>query len=127
MTTSRESRAAALPEQLAEQLRRRLAGRAAVADTKPDAIRPVPRTGPLPLALAQQRLWFLHQFQQDQTEYNSALALRLTGPLDVAAMTAALRELPRRHESLRATFDEVDGRPVQVIQPKLDLAVPIIG
>src|SRR5215470_12283661 len=135
MTSSRQSRASALPEHLAEQLRRRLAGRAtggeqfagsAGSGPAPDTIRATPRTGPPALALAQQRLWFLHQFQPDQSEYNSALALRLTGPLDVAAMTAALRELPRRHESLRTTFDEVDGAAVQVVHPELELPVPVV-
>ncbi|HEY0640462.1 MAG TPA: amino acid adenylation domain-containing protein, partial [Pseudonocardiaceae bacterium] len=122
MTSSKQSRISALPAHLREQLDRRLAGHAEPADT----IAPADRTGPLPLSFAQQRLWFLDQFQPDPAEYNSALALRFTGDLDVTAMTAALRALPARHESLRTTFDEVDGRAVQVVHPALDLAVPVV-
>ncbi|MGH3572964.1 MAG: amino acid adenylation domain-containing protein, partial [Pseudonocardiaceae bacterium] len=94
------------------------------------------RTDPLPLSFSQQRLWFLNQFQAggaqaagDQTagsEYNSGLALRLRGSLQVPALTAALRDLVARHESLRTTFDEVDGKGMQVVHPAVDLAVPVV-
>ncbi|MBW4717721.1 non-ribosomal peptide synthase/polyketide synthase [Saccharothrix obliqua] len=121
MTTSKESRASALPAHLRERLRSRLAGRSAPADTIP----PAPRTGPLPLSAGQRRLWFLHQFQPGDTEYNSALALRLRGAPDLDRLTAALRELVVRHESLRTVFREVDGHPEQVVREDVDLAVPV--
>ncbi len=121
MTTSKESRISALPAHLRERLRSRLAGKAAPADTIPA----VPRTGPLPLSAGQQRLWFLHQFEPGDTEYNSALALRLRGSLDVSRLTSVLRELVLRHESLRTTFDQVDGQPVQVVHADLRLDVPV--
>jgi hypothetical protein len=41
----------------------------------------------------------------------------LHGPLDIAALGAALSEVVRRHEALRTGFEEIDGRPVQVIAP----------
>ncbi len=123
MSSSIEDRIAALPPHLREQMRRRLAGRA----EQTDAVKPVGRDRPLPLSYPQQRLWFLDQFQPGGSGYNSALALRLTGRLDVAALTAALRGLVARHESLRTTFDEVDGRGAQVVHPPFDLAVPVVG
>ncbi|MGH3811896.1 MAG: condensation domain-containing protein, partial [Pseudonocardiaceae bacterium] len=122
MTSSRQSRISALPAHLQEQLRRRLSGQ----PEQPDRIAPAQRTGPLPLSFAQQRLWFLDEFQPGGAEYNSALALRLVGPLDVAALIAALPALPARHESLRTTFDQVDGKGVQIVHPAPDLPVPLI-
>jgi amino acid adenylation domain-containing protein/non-ribosomal peptide synthase protein (TIGR01720 family) len=122
MTSSRQSRISALPAQLQEQLRRRLSGRS----EQPDQIRPAERTGPLPLSFAQQRLWFLNEFQPGGAGYNSALPLRLVGPLDVPALTAALQALPVRHESLRTTFEEVDGKGVQIVHPAGDLPVPMV-
>ncbi|MFL6120498.1 amino acid adenylation domain-containing protein, partial [Actinophytocola sp.] len=74
-------------------------------------------TGPAPMSFAQQRLWFLDQFEEGSTEYLTPTMLRLTGDLDVAALTAALTGLIARHESLRTTFDEVDGRGVQIVHP----------
>ena len=121
MSSSRESRIAGLPAELREQLRRRLAGRTAAA-----AIPRADRTGPLPLSFPQQRLWFLDQFQPGGAEYNSAVALRLLGPLDVAALTGALRELRARHESLRTTVEEVDGHGVQVVHPAEDTGLPVV-
>ncbi|ANZ40481.1 hypothetical protein BBK82_35180 [Lentzea guizhouensis] len=121
MSSSIEDRIAALPPHLREQMRRRLSGRSQQAD----AIRPADRSKPLPLSFPQQRLWFLDSFQPGGSGYNSALALRLTGSVDVAALTAALTGLVARHESLRTTLDEVDGVGVQVVHPPFDLALPV--
>ncbi|RKT55884.1 non-ribosomal peptide synthase/polyketide synthase [Saccharothrix australiensis] len=125
MTTSKESRISALPAHLRERLRDRLAGKGAPVATEP-AIPTAPRTGPLPLSPGQRRLWFLDQFQPGDTEYNSAFALRLRGPLDVPRLTGAVRGLVRRHESLRTAFDQVDGQPVQVIHADPVLDVPLV-
>jgi amino acid adenylation domain-containing protein len=83
----------------------------------------VPHDGPLPLSFAQQRLWFLDQFEPGSTQYVTAAAARLTGALDVAALTGALQHLVARHESLRTTLDTHDGRGVQVIHPAGGFAV----
>ncbi|MEV7603796.1 condensation domain-containing protein, partial [Kitasatospora sp. NPDC089797] len=83
------------------------------------AIPPVPRDGLLPMSFGQQRLWFLEDFTESSTEYHAALGLRLTGVLDAAALRDAVEELVARHESLRTTFDVVDGLPVQIVHPEL--------
>ncbi|WP_447001975.1 non-ribosomal peptide synthase/polyketide synthase [Saccharothrix isguenensis] len=122
MSSSMEERISALPPHLRELMRRRLAGQVRQADT----IGAVGRDRPLPLSFPQQRLWFLDEFQPGGSGYNSALALRLTGRLDVPALAEALRGLVARHESLRTTFDEVDGSGVQVVHPAFDLPVPVL-
>src|SRR5205823_3767725 len=53
-------------------------------------------------------------------------AFRLRGGFDAVAAARSLNEVVRRHESLRTTFSEVDGQPVQVIAPTLTLGLPII-
>ncbi|HXL95320.1 MAG TPA: amino acid adenylation domain-containing protein, partial [Streptosporangiaceae bacterium] len=85
----------------------------------------VPHDGPLPLSFAQQRLWFLDQFEPGSTQYVTAAASRLTGALDLAALAGALQGLVARHESLRTTLDTHDGRGVQVIHPAAGFAVQI--
>ncbi|MFC0106253.1 amino acid adenylation domain-containing protein [Kibdelosporangium aridum] len=78
-----------------------------------DVIPVAPRDGDLPLSFAQQRLWFLDEFSPGSAEYNSCSGLRLTGKLDVEVLGDALNALVERHESLRTTFDSVDGHGVQ--------------
>src|SRR5581483_6323160 len=45
----------------------------------------VAHDGPLPLSFAQQRLWFLDQFEPGSTQYVTAAATRLRGTLDTSA------------------------------------------
>jgi amino acid adenylation domain-containing protein/non-ribosomal peptide synthase protein (TIGR01720 family)/FkbM family methyltransferase len=89
------------------------------------AIQPVPRDRDLPLSFAQQRLWFLWQLEPESPAYNNPKALRIRGPLDVAALERTLDEIARRHEVLRTTFSAADGRPVQRIDPAARLALPV--
>jgi len=106
-------------------LEKRRADRAPV-NADEQVIRPSPRNGPLPLSLAQQRLWFLDQLEPGLVAYNMPAAVRLVGRPDVAVLTWSLNEIVRRHESLRTTFDSVAGQPIQVIAPSLGLTIPIV-
>ena len=47
--------------------------------------------------------------------YNIPVAVRLSGPLDPAALEAALGDLVERHQSLRTIFPETLGVPRQLI------------
>ncbi|MGH3780083.1 MAG: amino acid adenylation domain-containing protein, partial [Pseudonocardiaceae bacterium] len=81
----------------------------------PELIIPVPRDRALPLSLAQQRLWLLDGLTSGGVEYNTGVGLRLSGALDPDALRAVLDALVSRHESLRTTFDTMDGHGVQVV------------
>ena len=89
-------------------------------------IKPVPRSGNLTLTFAQERLWFLDQLQPDSSIHNMRAAFLLKGSLNVAVLEQSLSEIVRRHEILRTTFTSVDGMPVQVISPNIDLKLPVI-
>ncbi|NJC74304.1 amino acid adenylation domain-containing protein, partial [Planosporangium thailandense] len=100
-------------------------GKPASGPAGPDIVA-VPRDGDLPLSFAQQRLWFLNEFEPDSGEYITYTGLRLRGALDVAALRAALTALVARHETLRTTFDSVDGRAVQRVHPAADVPLPVL-
>jgi amino acid adenylation domain-containing protein len=71
----------------------------------------------LPVSFAQRRIWLLDQFDPAGIAYLVPWRVRLDGPVDRAALAAALDTVVERHETLRTTFRSVDGQPVQVVGP----------
>ncbi|HJR06705.1 MAG TPA: amino acid adenylation domain-containing protein, partial [Pyrinomonadaceae bacterium] len=100
------------------------------ADAQPrrasGSIQPAPGQGSAPLSFAQQRLWFLDQFEPESAVYNIPAAVRLSGALDVAALERSFNEVVRRHEILRTGFALVDGQPAQEIADSLNMALPVL-
>jgi len=89
------------------------------------AITPVSRELPLPLSFAQQRLWFLDQYEPDSAFYNIPSASRLRGALNIGALRDSINAIVVRHESLRTTFEIVNGQPSQRIHPSLIIDMPL--
>jgi amino acid adenylation domain-containing protein/non-ribosomal peptide synthase protein (TIGR01720 family) len=89
-------------------------------------IKRVPRDRVLPLSFAQQRLWFIDQFEPGSPFYNILIAVRLSGPLNVVALEQTLNEIIRRHEALRTSFETVAGQPVQIIAATATARLSII-
>jgi amino acid adenylation domain-containing protein len=79
-----------------------------------------------PVSFAQQRLWFLNQLEPESPAYNTAMTVRMSGRLDSAALHRSLIAIVERHEILRTSFRIVDGQPLQLIAPSLDLPVPLV-
>lgn len=69
-----------------------------------------------PCSLAQQRLWFVDQYEPGTDLYNISMAWELRGLPDQATLQSAIDALVIRHETLRTRFDAFDGVPVQVIE-----------
>jgi hypothetical protein len=87
------------------------------AFTPAPALVPMVRPDVLPLSFAQERLWFLNQWEQNSAWYNIARALHISGSLHVQMLERSLARVVERHEVLRTTFKEHAGCPVQVIAP----------
>jgi hypothetical protein len=71
----------------------------------------------VPLSYAQSRLWFLDRFEGGVATYNMPTAFRISGALDVEALTAAVDDVIARHEALRTIFPDMDGVPFQQVLP----------
>ncbi|MGW5289900.1 amino acid adenylation domain-containing protein, partial [Rhodococcus pyridinivorans] len=70
----------------------------------------------VPLSLAQRRMWLLNQMDTTAADYNIPLALRLSGEVDVSALTAAMRDVVERHETLRTIYpSDADGPHQRVV------------
>ncbi|WP_044475791.1 non-ribosomal peptide synthetase [Rhodococcus aetherivorans] len=72
-----------------------------------------PRPARIPLSRAQRRLWGLSRLDPDA--YLLRADVRLTGPLDVPALEAALGDVVARHEILRTRIVVDEQGPHQVL------------
>ncbi|MEU2355879.1 amino acid adenylation domain-containing protein, partial [Streptomyces misionensis] len=113
MTTGAEH--SSTGDRLRAELLRRLAGRT-TEQRRPEIPR-ADRERPLRLSPGQQQMWFLQRLEPDSHEYIVPLTLRLTGPLDEAALRRAVDAVAARHEILRTRYDFAAGRPVQLVDP----------
>src|SRR4029077_8180793 len=109
-----------------------LAGRLNQAQAAKPPLRAMARSAQIPLSFAQRRLWFLDRLEGPSPTYHIPVAVRLSGgPLDAAALEAALGDLVERHQSLRPIFPETLGVPEQLIlegpRARPQLAVRSIG
>ncbi|SFM07498.1 condensation domain-containing protein, partial [Methylorubrum salsuginis] len=88
---------------------------------------PVPPTDPAqpaPAADAQRRFYLLWRLDPSSAAYAVGGAVRLTGPLDRAALKGALDGLLARHDALRTRFLEAeDGRVLQIADPAAPCAL----
>lgn len=83
--------------------------------------------GPVALSFTQQRLWLITQLTPDTAAYNMPCAVRLAGALNIDALSRSLREIVRRHESLRTTFAILNNQPVQIIADDQALELPVLN
>jgi len=95
---------------------------AAAPPAEPELTRGHPPT----LSPAQRRLWFLDQLAPDSAAYNTAMAERLRGPLDVEALRDAVAAVVRRHDVLRWRIARVAGAPHVTCDPPGDVELPVI-
>jgi len=79
----------------------------------------------MPATPGQVRFWLLHQMHAGNHALNMPIAWTCRGKLNRDLAAAALAELVCRHESLRTTFEVVDGQLSQVIHPPFDVLLPV--
>jgi 3-oxoacyl-(acyl-carrier-protein) synthase/aryl carrier-like protein len=88
------------------------------------AVAVLPRSGRLPLSFGQEQLWYLDRLNPGSPLYNIPHDLRLSGPLDEAALAGAVHDLISRHEVLRTCVPSEDGVPfVRVLETAPELVV----
>ncbi|WNZ65718.1 LLM class flavin-dependent oxidoreductase [Myxococcus sp. MxC21-1] len=95
-----------------------------VEATRELPIVPLPRDRPLPLSFVQERVWRLEQHLPGLSAYNIPFVFRLEGVVDAVILERAVQAIIQRHESLRTTYDVVDGRPVQRFHARMH--VPLV-
>ncbi|RRQ76808.1 hypothetical protein CQW39_20940 [Streptomyces griseofuscus] len=88
----------------------------AVVEDRAIEEQPLPE-GSVPLTDQQRQLWLTQRLAPESAAYNLAAAVRLDRPVDLAALTGALRDLATRHPVLAARCALTDEGPVLLRLP----------
>ncbi|WP_280402151.1 non-ribosomal peptide synthetase, partial [Nocardia carnea] len=81
----------------------------------------------VPLSPAQQRMWFINQFDPSIPAYNVPFVIRMKGQVDLAALQAAMRDVMARQQSLRTIHPESEDGGYQLVLPidEIETEVPV--
>ncbi|MCP4219118.1 MAG: amino acid adenylation domain-containing protein, partial [bacterium] len=79
------------------------------------AIQPAEPLEYYPQSAAQRRLYFLQQLEEDNIVYNIQMMDIYCKGIEKERLEESFRMLIERHESLRTSFQMIDGKPVQKI------------
>ncbi|WP_432401628.1 non-ribosomal peptide synthase/polyketide synthase [Wukongibacter sp. M2B1] len=90
------------------------------------SVQPAKQKEYYPMSSAQKRLYILTQLEGADTSYNMAGGVIVEGSIDVIRLEEAFQKLIERHESLRTSFEMIDGQPVQKVSEKVDFHVEYI-
>nr|NIM15515.1 amino acid adenylation domain-containing protein [Candidatus Aminicenantes bacterium]NIM81938.1 amino acid adenylation domain-containing protein [Candidatus Aminicenantes bacterium]NIN21663.1 amino acid adenylation domain-containing protein [Candidatus Aminicenantes bacterium]NIN45458.1 amino acid adenylation domain-containing protein [Candidatus Aminicenantes bacterium]NIN88290.1 amino acid adenylation domain-containing protein [Candidatus Aminicenantes bacterium] len=87
------------------------------------AIEPVEQKEYYPLSSVQKRIYILQQIETGSTGYNNPLIFEMEGQLDKERLENAFSTLVSRHESLRTSFELIEGETVQRIHQEVEFEV----
>jgi acyl carrier protein len=88
---------------------------AAVTPARDFTIEPTAKKEYYSLSSAQKRLYLLQQMNPQNTAYNNIQPVLIEGTPDKAKLTAAFKQLIKRHEGLRTSYEMIKGGPVQKV------------
>ncbi len=117
------------PAPLSDERRRLLEMRLKAAAKPPAAtqkIPPRPAHGQVPLSAGQQQMWVVDRLAPGNPAYHISVAYRITGALDIGALEESFEQIIERHETLRTSFRESGGGPVQEIHPPWKIALGVV-
>ncbi|WP_256758213.1 non-ribosomal peptide synthetase [Cohnella sp. WQ 127256] len=76
--------------------------------------------GTYPVSSAQKRLFILSQMEEGETSYNVPAVMTVEGAIDRKRLEANIQRLIDRHETLRTSFELVNGEPMQRVHETVD-------
>ncbi|MCU0287507.1 MAG: amino acid adenylation domain-containing protein, partial [Acidobacteria bacterium] len=91
------------------------------------ALEPVEKKEYYELSPAQKRLYILYRMESESVNYNMPQVIPFVGVIDVVRMQAVFKELIRRHESLRTSFEMINEEPVQRIHDEVAFEIKVFG
>lgn len=94
--------------------------------TPPDEEKPVDPEVSYTLTHAQERMWFLHEFDPQSAAYHVFGSLELVGALDHERLRIAFKSLLQRHDMLSSRHGITDGTPVVWLEPGQDVSIEML-
>ncbi len=79
-----------------------------------------------PCSAGQQRLWVLDQLEPLSPSLRLAVRWRLEGALSVPDLEKSLQLIIARHGILRTSFTEIEGEPVQIVEPHVPFRIRLV-
>lgn len=78
-----------------------------------------------PASPGQRRLWFIDRAEGGGAAYNTPVAIRLEGDLDLDALRRALTAIVGRHDALRTALIEREGELLQRVEAPGEVPLPV--
>lgn len=78
-----------------------------------------------PASPAQEAFFYLEQLFPSHPAFNVPVRFRLDGALDLALLKRSFEALASRHETLRTSFSEQDGKLHQIVGPEQPVPMPV--
>src|SRR5262245_5199128 len=113
----------ALPDNLRRNQAEPMSERDAADRRAPKGVQARPRDARVRLSFAQERLWFLQQWEPTNPAYHITRAYRLSGAVDRAALARSLALIVERHEVLRSVFCGAEDQPSPLFLPATALTL----
>ncbi|WP_219194688.1 surfactin non-ribosomal peptide synthetase SrfAB [Bacillus velezensis] len=88
-------------------------------------ITPADSADAYPLSSAQKRMYVLNQLDRETISYNMPSVLLMEGEVNISRLQKALNQMINRHESLRTSFIDQKGQPMQQIAEQADIDLHI--
>ena len=87
---------------------------------------PAPRRGAVPVTMTQAQTCLISEMADEALPYQFQALIGFHGDLDVEALAHALNGVVARHEILRTRFVPRKGTWYQIVEPELDVPVPVV-
>lgn len=89
----------------------------------PEKITAMDKQSYYPVSAAQRRLYIIWELSKTSTGYNLPGVYLIENTVDVNQLTLAFERLIARHESLRTSFEMIDGQLVQLVADKVEFTL----
>ncbi len=79
-----------------------------------------------PMSYGQKSLWFLYESAKHSSAYNIIFSIKVFQALDEVLLHRAVQKIVERHEILRTTYTQKEGKPFQIVKNSQRLDIEVV-